>query len=110
MEKALQGILEPTQREIILGRAEIRAVFSARKLAKIAGCFVIDGRITRSASVRIIRDGQVVHEGQISSLRHFKQDVNEMAVGYECGVGIENFSDFQERDLLEAYRVERVRP
>jgi translation initiation factor IF-2 len=110
VEKALQGILEPTQREIILGRAEIRAVFSARKLAKIAGCFVIDGRITRSASVRIIRDGQVVHEGQISSLRHFKQDVNEMAVGYECGVGIENFSDFQERDLLEAYRVERVRP
>ena len=110
VEKALQGILEPTQREIILGRAEIRAVFSARKLAKIAGCFVIDGRITRSASVRIIRDGQVVHEGQISSLRHFKQDVKEMAVGYECGVGIENFSDFQERDLLEAYRVERVRP
>jgi len=110
VEKALQGILAPTEQEIILGHAEVRTVFSARRQVKIAGCFVADGRITRASLIKVIRDGQVVHEGQIASLRHFKQNVNEMTAGYECGIGIENFYDIEEGDSLEAYRIERSRP
>ena len=110
VEKALQGILAPTEQEIVIGHVEVRAVFSARRQVKIAGCFVTDGRITRSALIKVIRGGQVMHEGQISSLRHFKQNVNEMTAGYECGIGIENFYDIEEGDTLEAYRIERSRP
>ena len=110
VENALKGILKPTQREAVLGSAEVRVVFSVGKGGKIAGCLVTEGSVTRSASVRVRRDGTVLHDGRISSLRHFKQDVNEMAAGFECGVGVEDFSDFQEGDVLEAYRVERVRP
>lgn len=110
VEKALQGILAPTEQEIILGHVEVRAVFSARRQVKIAGCMVTDGRITRSALIKVIRGGQVMHEGQIASLRHFKQNVNEMTAGFECGIGIENFYDIEEGDTLEAYRIERSRP
>ncbi len=110
VEKALKGILKPTQRETVLGKADVRVVFSVGKGDNVAGCLVTEGNITRSALVRIKRNGQVVHDGRISSLRHFKQDVNEMAAGFECGVGVEDFSDFQEGDVVEAYRVERVRP
>jgi len=110
VEKTLKGIIKPTQREAVLGSAEVRAVFSVNKGGgNIAGCLVTEGTITRSASVRVSRNGKVVHDGRISSLRHFKQDVTEMAAGFECGVGVEDFNDFQDGDVLEAYRVERVR-
>ena len=107
--KALQGILEPAYREIIRGRAEVRAVFSSGKLAKAAGCMVLEGRLTRDVAVRVLRDGQTAYEGSIITLRRFKEDVNEVSAGFECGVGIAGFNDFQEGDILEAHRRERAR-
>ena len=109
VEKALRGILESTYREVTVGHAEIRAIFSmGGRRGKIAGCMVTDGRITRNALTRVLRDGQVVHSGSISSLRHFKEEVNEMAAGFECGVGLGGYTDFQEGDVLEVYRRERA--
>jgi translation initiation factor IF-2 len=109
LEKALQGILEPAYREIITGHAEIREIFSIGRRGKIAGCMVTDGRITRSAMVRVLRGSETAHEGTIASLRHFRDEVNEMAAGFECGVGLANYTDFQEGDVLETFRSERVR-
>ena len=109
IEKALSGILEATYHEVVQGRASIRAIFPMGRRGKIAGCMVTDGRITRGSMVRVTRDGQVVHEGTISSLRHFKEEVNEIANGYECGVGLANYTEFQEGDVLESYRQEKGR-
>jgi translation initiation factor IF-2 len=109
IEKALQGALEATYREVVQGHATIRAIFPMGKRGKIAGCVVNDGRISRNAPVRLLRDGQVLHEGTISSLRHFKEEVNEMAAGFECGVGLAGYDDFQEGDVLETYRREKGR-
>ena len=107
---ALKGILEATYREVIQGNAELRAIFPLGKRGnKIAGCMVTDGRISRSAMVRVLRNGEVIHEGSITSLRHFKEEVNEMTVGFECGVGLGDFKDFQEGDILQTYRRERGR-
>ena len=107
VEKALKGILEAVFREVVQGHAEVRAVFSLSRRGKIAGCMVTDGRISRGALIRALRNGQVIHDGSVSSLRHFKEEVNEMAAGFECGVGLGSFSDFQEGDVLETYRRER---
>lgn len=109
IEKALEGVLETVFREVVQGHAEVRAIFSMNRRNKIAGCMVTDGRLTRNAQVRVLRGGEVVHEGNISSLRHFKEEVNEMATGFECGVGLAGFVDFQEADVLETYRRERGR-
>ena len=109
IEKALKGILESIYVEVIQGHAEVRAIFSLNRRGKIAGCMVTDGRISRSAMVRVRRDGQVIHDGSISGLRHFKEEVNEMASGFECGVGLAAYSDFEEGDVLETYRRERAR-
>ena len=109
IEKALEGVLETVYREVIQGHAEVRTVFSLGRHGKIAGCMVIDGRVTRNALVRVLRNGEVAHEGTISSLRHFKEEVNEMAAGFECGVGLGGFNDVQEADVLETYRRERGR-
>ena len=107
VEKAVKGILEATFREVVFGHAEIRAIFINRR-AKIAGCMVTDGRITRNAMTRVLRKGAVIHSGSISSLRHFKDEVNEMATGFECGVGLGSYTDFEEGDVLEIYRRERA--
>ena len=109
IEKAMKGILEPTHREVTQGQAEVRTVFSIGRRGNIAGCMVTDGRITRSAMVRVLRKGQKIHEGTIASLRHFKEEVNEMAAGFECGVGLSGYSDFEEGDVLETFRIERGR-
>ena len=109
IEKALEGILEATYREVTQGHLEIRTVFTSGRKSRIAGCRVVDGRINRNALVRVVRDNQVLHEGQIASLRHFKEEVNEMTAGYECGVSIINFMDFEEGDTLEIYRREKGR-
>ena len=110
IEKALQGILETIYEEVVQGHAEVRTVFSiGRRGQKIAGCMVTDGRISRGSSVRVLRRGQTVHEGTISSLRHFKEEVTEMASGFECGVGLGGSNDLQEGDMLEIYRLERAR-
>src|SRR5690606_13941442 len=106
--KALVGMLEPEYREVVLGRAEVRALFRVPNVGTVAGCYVTDGKIVRGAQVRVVRDGTVVHEGPMASLRRFKDDVREVAQGYECGIGLERFQDVKEGDILEAFRMEEV--
>jgi translation initiation factor IF-2 len=106
VHKALQGMLEPVMVEVIEGRAEIREVFSAGKRAKVAGVSVIEGRVTRGSSVRVLRRGEMIHESVISSLRRFKDDVREVATGFECGIGVQGFNDYEVGDILEFFRSE----
>jgi len=108
VKKALKGLLEPSYVEVIDGRAEVRAVFSSGKKGKVAGVYVTEGRITRGASVRVLRGKEVLCESVVSSLKRFKDDVREVASGYECGVGIEDFDGFQVGDILECVRKERA--
>ncbi len=109
IKAAMEGLLEPTLKERVLGRAEVRQVFSIAKVGTIAGCYVIDGTISRaSAGVRVVRDQVTVYEGKLSSLRRFKDDVREVQQGYECGIGVENFSDLKMGDVLEVYAFDKV--
>jgi len=108
VDKALKGMLEPTYVEIIDGRAEVRAIFSAGKREKVAGVYVTEGKISRGASAKVLRQEQVVFESIVSSLRRFKDDVKEVAAGYECGVGIKDFSEFQVGDIFELFRREKA--
>ena len=105
--KALKGMLEPTYVEVIDGRAEVRAVFSAGKGAKAAGSYITDGKVTRNVSVRVHRGKEVLAESTVSSLKRFKDDAKEVTAGYECGVGIKDFNDFEVGDTLEFYRMEK---
>jgi translation initiation factor IF-2 len=108
IEKALKGMLEPETREIILGTAEVRAVFRIPKIGNIAGCFVREGELRRNAKMRVIRQGENLFEGAISSLKHEKDDVREIREGFECGVGLRGFNDFEEGDLLQCFTEEQV--
>ena len=105
VDKALKGLLEPSYIEVIEGQAEVRAVFSSRKTANIAGVYITEGKASRNSSVRVRRQKQVVSESVVSSLRRFKDDVKEVAAGYECGISIKDFNDFQAGDLLEFFRI-----
>lgn len=107
IEKALKGMLEPEQREVVIGRAQVLAVFPASKFGKVAGCRVTEGEIRRNARVRLLRDGNVIFDGEIASLRHLKEDVREVRQGYECGIGLRNFNEFQPGDVLECYVIEK---
>lgn len=107
VDKALKGMLEPTEIEVIDGHAEVRAVFPAGKKEKAAGVYVTEGKVMRGGSVRVIRGGQKIHESAITSLRRFKDDVREVATGYECGVGVQGFNDFQVGDTLEFFHIEK---
>jgi translation initiation factor IF-2 len=107
IEKAIKGLYEPTFIEVLQGRAEVRKVFTVDGRASIAGSYVTEGRITRNAIVRVMRDGKEVTKGRIAQLRRFRDDVREVAQGYECGITLEDFSEFQEGDILEAYVVEQ---
>ena len=109
VEKALHGMLDPVYTEVIVGRAEIREVFEGRRGTQIAGCRVIEGRMIRNGDVRVMRDGQNVEDGVINSLRHFREEVNEMNAGTECGIVIQGFNDFKEGDILEVHRQDRGR-
>ncbi|HSA58141.1 MAG TPA: translation initiation factor IF-2 [bacterium] len=106
MKKAMEGLLQPTYEEKYLGRAEVRQIFTISKVGTIAGCFVTDGKILRSASVRLLRDGKVVTQGKISSLKRFKEDAREVATGIECGIGIENYNDVKAGDVIEAFEIQ----
>ena len=108
IEKALKGMLEPVEKKILVGRAEVLAVFPSGKYDQVAGCKVDKGEIKRNAKIRVIREGKVAFEGDISSLKHHKDDVNEVRDGFECGIGIKDFSGFEEGDILESYVIELV--
>ncbi|MDI6713857.1 MAG: translation initiation factor IF-2 [Thermodesulfovibrio sp.] len=109
VKKALIGMLQPEIKEKILGRAEVRAVFKISKIGTVAGCYVLNGVISRASDgIRVIRDNIVVYEGKISSLKRFKEDVREVQAGYECGIAIENFNDIKEGDILENYILEKI--
>ena len=106
IKDALSGLLEPIQKEVYLGRAEIKRIFRVPKVGTIAGCLVTDGQINRNAQVRVIRGEEVIHQGKISSLKHIKENVTEINKGYECGIGIESFKDLQEGDIIESFKIE----
>jgi translation initiation factor IF-2 len=108
VEAALKGMLDPEFREVVLGRVELRETFRLPNGSSIGGAYVLDGKIPRNAEIRLVRDGVVVHEGRISSLRRFKDDVREVAQGYECGIGIENYNDVKVGDEIEAFRMEEI--
>ncbi len=105
---ALEGLLEPTLRERTVGKAEVRQIFAIPSAGRIAGCFVTDGKITRGAKARVVRDHVVVHDGKIETLRRFKDDAREVAAGYECGLSLEGFQDVKEGDVVEVYEIEEV--
>jgi translation initiation factor IF-2 len=105
---AVRGLLKPEMRELVVGRAEVRAIFKVRKAGTIAGCYVTEGKITRSSAVRVIRDGVVVHDGKIDSLKRFKDDAREVLAAFECGIGLEKFPDIRAHDILEAYAIQEV--
>ncbi len=107
VEKALKGMLEPTIVEVIEGRAEVRAVFPAGKGTKVAGCYVTEGKISRNLPVRVIRKGKVLSDTTVVSLRRFKDDVKEVATGFECGIGLKDFNEFQPTDVLEFYQKQK---
>ncbi len=108
IEAAMKGMLEPTFREEVTGHAEIRQTFKVSGVGTIAGCYVQDGTIARNTQVRLVRDGIVVHEGKLASLKRFKDDVKEVHSGYECGLGIENFNDIKEGDIVEGFKMVEV--
>jgi len=108
IEKALKGMLEPVEKKILMGRAEVLAIFPSGKHKQVAGCRVETGEIHRNANIRVLREGKIAFEGEISSLKHHKDDVNEVRTGFECGIGLKGFSSFEEGDILESYVIEMV--
>ena len=108
IEAAMKGMLSPKFKEVIVGHAEVRQVIKISKIGTVCGSYVTDGKIVRNSSVRLIRDGIVIHEGTLSSLRRFKDDVKEVATNYECGISIEKFSDVREGDIVEAFVMEQI--
>lgn len=108
IETAMKGMLAPEYHEVITGQAEIRQVIKASKIGNIAGCYVTDGSIKRNCGIRLIRDGIVIYEGKLASLRRFKDDVKEVNAGFECGLNIENYNDIKEGDIIEGYVMEEV--
>ena len=109
IEAAMKGMLAPKFREVALGKVEVRTVMNLSSAGKIAGCYVLEGKITRNAKIRVVRDGIVVAEDEIASLRRFKDDVKEVASGFECGIGLTKFNDIKEGDIFEAFVMEEYR-
>ena len=109
VESAMKGMLDPEYREVVLGSAEVRTTFKVPNVGVIAGSYVTNGKVTRNSSVRLVRDGIVVHEGKISSLKRFKDDAKEVLTGFECGIGIENFNDIKEGDVIESFIIEELK-
>jgi len=109
LSDAMEGMLSPEMKEEITGNAEVREVYKISKIGTIAGCMVISGKIFRNSKIRIIRDGVVVHSGDLSSLKRFKDDAKEVAKGYDCGIQIKNFNEIEMGDLIEAYHEVEVK-
>jgi translation initiation factor IF-2 len=102
-------MLDPEFKETVLGRAEVRATFKTPNAGTIAGSYVTSGKITRKSKIRLLRNDIVIHEGDISSLRRFKDDASEVATGYECGISLDKFNDLKEGDIIEAYIMEEIK-
>ena len=109
IKDAMEGLLAPTQEEVITGNIEVREVFKITKIGTVAGCYVTDGTVKRSHKIRIIRDFIVIHTGEISALKRFKDDVSEVRTGYECGLSIKNFNDIEIGDVIEGFEVKEVK-
>ena len=108
IESAMKGMLAPKYREVVLGHAEVRQTYKVSSVGTVAGCYVQDGKIVRACSVRVVRDGIVIHEGALASLKRFKDDAREVAENYECGLTVEKFNDIKEGDIIEAYTMEEI--
>jgi translation initiation factor IF-2 len=108
LRDAMQGMLAPEEVEETVGTVEVRQIFRASRVGTIAGSYVLDGRVSRGSKVRLVRDGTVVYDGEIASLRRFNEDVREVAAGYECGIVLRDFADVKEGDMLEAYTTRQV--
>lgn len=109
IKAAMVGMLEPDYKEVILGKAEIRQTYKISNVGTIAGCYVLDGKLTRNSSIRVIRDSIVIFESQLASLKRFKDDAKEVAAGYECGLSVEKFNDIKDGDIIEAYTMEEIK-
>ena len=105
----MKGMLDPVYQELVTGNAEVRQLFKVSNVGTIAGCYVTSGKIPRNAIARVIRENVVIFEGKISSLKRFKDDAKEVASGYECGIQLEGFNEFQEGDVIEAHIMEEVK-
>lgn len=105
----MKGMLAPTFKETLLGHAEVRQTIRVPNVGTIAGSYIMDGKVTRQSQIRVVRDGIVIFEDQISSLKRFKDDAREVAQGFECGIGLERFNDIKEGDILEAFIMEEVK-
>jgi len=108
VQAAMKGMLKPKFEEAILGHIEIRQIFKVSNVGTIGGAYVTDGKVLRSSEVRIVRNGIVVHEGKLASLKRFKDDVKEVMTGYECGISIENYNDIKEGDVIEAFEMREI--
>ncbi|GAF12921.1 translation initiation factor 2 [Bacillus sp. JCM 19045] len=109
IEQAMKGALDPEFEEKVIGQVEVRTTFKVSKVGTIAGSYVTEGKITRNSTVRLIRDGIVVYEGELNALKRFKDDAKEVAAGYECGITLEKFNDIKEGDIIEAYVMEEIK-
>ncbi len=109
IEAAMKGMLDPEYKEVVIGHAEVRQTFKVSSVGTIAGCYVTDGKIVRNAGIRLVRNGIVVHEGELSSLKRFKDDAKEVTENFECGLGIDKFNDIKEEDIIECYIMEEIR-
>ena len=108
IESAMKGMLAPKVREAIIGHAEVRQVYKVSKVGTVCGCYVSDGKIQRGCKVRVLRDNIVIHEGDLASLRRFKDDVREVVTNYECGMQVEKFNDIKEGDVIECFVMEQI--
>lgn len=108
VKAAMEGVLEPVYREVVQGRAEVRDTFKVSRVGTVAGCYLTEGKIARNVNVKLIRDGVVVYDGKINSLKRFKDDVREVAAGFECGISIDGYNDLKPGDVIEAYQQEKV--
>ena len=104
----MKGMLDPEFKEEVLGKAEVRTTFKVPGVGTVAGTYVLEGKMQRNAEVRLVRDGIVIHEGKISSLKRFKDDAKEVNQGYECGLGIENYNDVKEGDIIECFHMVEI--
>ena len=108
LEAAMLGLLSPLYEEVVTGEAEVREVFRVPRIGAVAGCYVRDGKITRGSKVRFLREGTVIWKGAINSLRRFKDDVREVAAGFECGIGLSDFQDLKEGDVIETFEEREI--